>query len=457
MVLRDKFIKKDSSEEESVLICSSTHHMLQADRLLRQHNFKVELVPTPRGIGSACTTAIRFAKNLKEEIKDVIMATDIDWKGIYDIEKKNRLEDWKDIWNLEINSKFSRVLKKIAKDEVLNISEIKTLLKANRESELEALFLAANRIREEAVKDTVDVRAAIEFSNYCHKNCNYCGLRRENKNLTRYRMTEDEIIKVTKEIYELGIETVILQSGEDPWYTTDKIVKIIRRIKEEFGMKITLSLGERTKKEYKVFKEAGADNYLLKIEAANKDLFNQIHPDDNYEVRSKHTKWLKELGYITGSGGMIGLPSQSIEDLAKDILFQKKYGIHMIGVGPFLPANNTPYAEYKSGDLITTLKVVAVMRLVCQNVFIPATTAIASLDSEGQEKALESGANVIMLIMTPPQLRENYEIYSNKNMVDLDWAVESIMAANRKIPEYLNLDKLNRIDRSEVDARYTTG
>jgi len=457
MALRDKFIKQSETEEESVLICSSTHHMLQADQLLRQHGFEIELIPTPSGIGSACTTAIRFSKQYKSQIKELIDAKDIEWQDIYDIEKKNRLSDWSDLWELNINPNFMRTLKKVAKDEVLNLSEIKVLLEADTEEELDALFLAANRIRKETVKDTVDVRAAIEFSNNCNKGCNYCGVRKQNKGLTRYRMTEDEIIESTREIYEMGIETVILQSGEDPRYTTDKIIRIIKRIKEEFGMRITLSLGERSEEEYRLFKEAGANNYLLKIEAANQKLFKEIHPDDNYEERLQHIKWLKELGYITGSGSIIGLPNQTIGDLAKDILFHKKYGIHMIGIGPFLPADSTPYEDIDSGDLLLSLKVIAVMRLVCQNVFIPATTAIASLDPEGQEKALQAGANVIMLIMTPPHLRKNYEIYSNKNMVDLDWAVESILAANRKIPGYLNLDKLRRIDRSDINGRNTTG
>ncbi|WP_027339671.1 [FeFe] hydrogenase H-cluster radical SAM maturase HydE [Halonatronum saccharophilum] len=454
MALRDKFIT-DNNRESSVLICSSTHHMLEANSLLKKNNIDTELVPTPKGIGSACTTAIRFDRKEEAKVEEVVESTNIDWLGIYPIVKKDRRNEWSDIFSLDIDDKFAKVLEKIACDQVLNKEEIITLLKAEGDIELKSLFMASDRIRQEMLGDTVDVRAAIEFSNYCLKNCNYCGLRKDN-DVYRYRMSEEEILKGVEEIYDLGIETVILQSGEDPWYTEEKIINIIKEIKERYGMKITLSLGERSKEEYEKFKEAGADNYLLKIETASLDLFNQIHPDDDFHKRREHTKWLKDLGYITGSGGMIGLPNQKIEDLAQDILFQKEYGIHMIGVGPFLPAQGTPYEKLSPGDLLLSLKVVAIVRLVCQNVYIPSTTALASLTKEGQTKGLEVGANVIMLIMTPPALRENYQIYSKKNMVDLDFAVRSIMEARRKVPTYLNLDKLENIDRGDIDGKYTT-
>ncbi|GAB6137153.1 [FeFe] hydrogenase H-cluster radical SAM maturase HydE [Halanaerobaculum tunisiense] len=456
MALRDKFLAEES-DEQSVLVCASTHHMLEANQRLKKQGITTELVPTPQGIGSACTTAIRFSRHQESKVEEVLNNySTIEWEDIYPIEPKDRRAEWQDLLELDLRAGFKKALSKVAQDGVLSKQEVISLLDAEGDDELEALFASANRIRQEMVSDMVDIRAAIEFSNYCTKNCNYCGLRRDN-DIPRYRMTEDEILEGVAEINELGIKTVILQSGEDPWYTTDKIVSIIRRIKEEFGMQITLSLGERSYKEYQTFREAGANNYLLKIEAANLCLFDQINPDDDYETRKQHTKWLKELGYITGSGGMIGLPNQTIDHLAEDILFQKKYGIHMIGVGPFLPAAGTPYEDYTAGDFLLSLKVVAVMRLVCQNVFIPSTTALASLTEDGQTEGLRAGANVIMLIMTPPALRDNYQIYSEKNMVDLDFAVQSILEADRKIPPYINLDQLKRIDRSEIDAENTTG
>ena len=197
--------------------------------------------------------------------------------------------------------------------------------------------------------------------------------------------------------------------------------------------------GERDREEYRIFREAGADNYLLKIEAAQPCLFGSVHPDDLYEDRVRHTLWLKEHGYITGSGNIVGLPGQTVEDLAADVIFFRKYGIHMLGIGPFLPAVSTPLEGCPAGDLEMTLKVVAVSRLVCQNVFIPATTAIGSLHPDGQAMALQCGANTIMLIMTPPRYRENYRIYTQKRMVDLEAALKAVRAAGRRAPDYLRL------------------
>ncbi|MCK8816630.1 [FeFe] hydrogenase H-cluster radical SAM maturase HydE [Natroniella sulfidigena] len=435
MALRDKFITT-GGEKNSVLLCSSTHHLLEAKHHLSSSGVEIELVPAPSGIGSACTTAIRFVRAKEDLVRKLLEDSSIEWTGIYPIEKKDRIDTWDGLWQLNLGSEFERILQKVAQDQVLSKEEIIILLQAQRSDELTALFKAASKIRAEMLGATVDLRAAIEFSNYCIKGCNYCGLRSKQQ-INRYRMSKQEIISAVAEINQLGIETVILQSGEDPWYTTDKIIEIIQEIKDKFGMKITLSLGERSKQEYKKFKEAGADNYLLKLEAANRKLFKQLHPDDQFKVRREHTKWLKELGYITGSGNIVGLPGQKIEDLAADILFYKEYGIHMIGIGPFLPAKGTPYQNHPPGDLLLSLKTIAVTRLVCQNVYIPSTTALASLAEDGLTRGLEVGANVIMLIMTPTILREKYQIYSGKNMVGLKTAISSIKKAGREVPGYI--------------------
>ncbi|WP_408955311.1 [FeFe] hydrogenase H-cluster radical SAM maturase HydE [Natroniella sp. ANB-PHB2] len=435
MALRDKFIAT-GIEENSVLLCSSTHHLLEAKHYLNSSGIKIELVPTPSGIGSACTTAIRFARSKEELVRQLLQESSIEWLGIYHVKRQDRRADWAELWDLKLNAKFEKVLQKVAQDQVLTKEEIVTLLQAQTDGELKALFEAANKIRAEVLGSIVDLRAAIEFSNYCIKNCNYCGLRCEQQ-IKRYRMSKKEIISTVAQVDQLGVETIILQSGEDPWYTTDKIIDIVREIKRKFGMKITLSLGERSKQEYKIFKEVGVDNYLLKIESTNRKLFKQLHPDDQFEVRRKHIKWLKELGYITGSGSIVGLPDQKVEDLASDILFYKEYGVHMIGIGPFLPAQGTPYQEYPEGDLLLSLKAIAVTRLVCQNVYIPSTTALASLAKEGLTKGLKVGGNVIMLIMTPRVLREKYQIYRDKNMINLEVATNSVKEAGRKVPGYI--------------------
>ncbi|OPZ85986.1 MAG: Biotin synthase [Firmicutes bacterium ADurb.Bin419] len=253
-------------------------------------------------------------------------------------------------------------------------------------------------------------------------------------------MTEDEIMDVVHYLHGIGLRTVILQSGEDPFWSTDKIVKLIKRIKADTGMRITLSVGEKNFEEYAEFKNAGADNFLLKIETTNRDIFEDIHPDDDYDVRLQCSKWLKELGYINGSGNIIGLPGQRIEDIAEDILFFKEMGINMIGIGPFIPAKGSPFENRPHGDIALTLRTVAVTRIVCKKVYIPSTTALASLSKDAQVWALNAGANTIMLINTPLEYRSSYNIYDNKNMVDLMSAVYAVeKATDRKLPSYLKL------------------
>ena len=437
MALRDKFTKKAKNRPEDILICSSTNHMLKAERLINSAGIEVDMIPTPQGLGSACTTALLFPEKDKGQVEEIIKENNVEYEGIFPLTKKDRRDDWSDVFAYPISEEIGRILEKVALDRVLSKEEIKTLLAVEKEADLKALFLAADLMREECVGHTVDIRGAVEFSNYCVRSCNYCGLRKENIHLGRYRMEIDDIMQVVEEIAQMGIKTVILQSGEDPTYTTEEIEELIHRIKDKFQMRITLSLGERSYQDYKKFKEAGADNYLLKIEAANQDKYYQAHPDGDWEERAKHTRWLKELGYIVGSGNIVGLPGQTYDHLAEDILFFKKYGIHMIGIGPFLPASDSPWEDLEPGTVEMTLKTIAVTRLVCQNVYIPSTTALASLDREGFVQAIRSGANTIMLIMTPPIFRGDYQIYSNKNMVNLELASQAVKEAGKELPHYI--------------------
>lgn len=419
-------------EQKHLVICQSTSHMLRADAILRGHGFQTSLIPAPAEYGSVCSTAIQIDSSRAEEAKKLLKEAKIQLKGIYPYRPRKLSGLMERLKNNIIRDEYREVLVKIEEGEDLDLEEITLLLEPRGSSEEEALFHAADRMRREVVGEYVDLRGAVEFSNWCIKNCKYCGIRKGMKGLLRYRMTEDEIMEVVHQIHRLGIKTVILQSGEDPFYDTGKIVDLIKRIKRETGMLVTLSLGERTYEEYRAFREAGANNYLLKIETTNRDLFTFIHPDDDFDYRLQCIKWLRELGYINGSGNIIGLPGQTARDIAKDIAFFKEMGIHMIGIGPFLPAKGTPFEEYPGGSVDMTLRAVAVTRLVCKNVFIPATTALASIDPGAQAKALMVGANTIMLICTPHRYRENYQIYSNKNMVDLNAALQSIRLANRK-------------------------
>jgi biotin synthase len=441
MSLLNKFIKT-SINNPYILVCSSKSQMLYSKELIDKRGIESDLIPTPKGFGGVCTTAIKFDEKDLEKVKIIIDSAKIEYEGIYSLKDKYKY-DLSSIYAMNISPEFKEIVKKVEANIDIEKEDVLYLLKTEGE-EYSALIKMADIIRRECVGDRIELRAAIEFSNYCRKNCKYCGIRRDN-NVPRYRMTEEEILDVVHNLYKIGIKTVILQSGEDPYYTTDRILSIVKKIKEKYRMGITLSIGERNEEEYKLFSNAGVNNYLLKIETANKELFQKNHPDDDYDIRVKHTKLIKEAGIRAGSGGMIGLPDQTLNEIAEDILFQRDYGIHMIGFGPFLPAKGTPYENYKPGDLVLTLKVVAITRILCQHVFIPATTAIASLHPKGQTLALHAGANTIMLISTPKNLRNNYEIYSSKNMVDLTFAINSTRDANRKLPKYLNYDYLREI------------
>ncbi|WP_199872982.1 [FeFe] hydrogenase H-cluster radical SAM maturase HydE [Inediibacterium massiliense] len=419
-----------------LIMAASTNYMLRGDQCLKEAGIKTLLVPAPSEYGSVCATAIKIKKEDLEKVKEILKEKNIKLSGIYEDKPKRLLGLLEKLSQDMISDEFLKILKKIENGEELNFEEIVILLKTDRKAEIDAIFKASDQMRKEIVGDVVDIRGAIEFSNICRRNCKYCGIRKD-INIHRYRMTEDEILEVVHEMNHMGLKTVILQSGEDLWWTSEKIVSLIQRIKKETGMRITLSIGERSKEEYALYKKMGANNFLLKIETTNKEIFRFIHPDDDFDERLQCSKWLKELGYLNGSGNMLGLPGQRVEDIAKDILFFKEMGINMIGIGPFLPVEGTPFEEYPIGSVEMTLRAVAVTRIVCKRVFLPATTALASIDPDGQTKALQAGANTIMLINTPPKYRYNYQIYTDKNMVDLDSAYKAIKESNRKLPPYI--------------------
>lgn len=424
-----------------LIMAGSTSHMLRGDKLLKDKEIYTSLVPAPSEYGTVCATAIKVKIEDKDRAEKTLRENSITIEGIYPDKPRKLSGLVEKLMDSVISPEFMEILKKIEVGEELSFEDIVILLKTERKAEKDALFHAADRMRKEIVGDVVDIRGAIEFSNYCRKDCRYCGIRKSLDDLKRYRMDEDEIMEVVHYLHEIGLKTVILQSGEDLWWTPDKIVSLIKRVKEETRMNITLSIGERPREEYELYKKFGANNFLLKIEATNKELFKFIHPDDDYDRRVECSNWLRELGYLNGSGNIIGLPGQTVEDIAKDIVFFKEMGINMIGIGPFVPAKGTPLESYPQGSIDMTLKAVAVTRIVCKRVFIPATTALASLDPDGQTKALKAGANTIMLINTPSKYRYNYQIYSDKNMVDLESAFRAVDESDRKMPPYLKIKR----------------
>lgn len=428
-------------DEKSYLIISqNTAQMLQVDKMLRSEDIITDLVPAPPETGTVCAIAVKISRGDLEQVISILSKNSIIVKGIIE-DRKLKLQGLIDRkLGASVTPEFLHILKKIENGEEVDKEDVLYMLSTERSKEVEMVFHIADRIRREMVGDVVEVRGAIEFSNYCTKSCNYCGINACNSNVERYRMTEDEIMEVVEYLHGLGIKTVILQSGEDLFWSLDKLTALVSRIKQRTGMRVTLSIGERPRVEYEALKEAGANNFLLKIEATNRKLFKEIHPDDDYDYRLQCSRWLKELGYINGSGNIIGLPGQTLGDIADDILYFREMGINMIGIGPFIPAKGTRYENHPTGDIELTLRTVAVTRIVCKKVYIPSTTALASLDKDAQVRALQCGANSIMLINTPEKYKKSYRIYDNKNMVDMEAALYAIEKAGRKLPEYLRIN-----------------
>lgn len=293
----------------------------------------------------------------------------------------------------------------------LSKAELVTLLTDEQyDSEL---FAAADRVRQHYVGEEVHLRGLIEFSNTCKQNCLYCGLRRDNPKVDRYRLEPEVIIEFASKAKAYGYRTVVLQSGEDEWFTVDKMVYIIKKIKE-LDLAITLSVGEKPREVYKAYREAGADRYLLRIETTDKALYEKLDPGMSWDNRVRCLQDLKELGFELGTGCLVGIPGQSIESLADDILFFKEIDADMIGVGPFIPNPDTPLAGESGGTFALSTKVMALTRLLLPDINIPATTAMESLNPQGRVLALQRGANVVMPNVTEGEYRQLYLIYPGK-------------------------------------------
>ncbi len=312
----------------------------------------------------------------------------------------------------------------------LTHAELVQVLRSNEMNE--ALFVAANEVRRQYVGDAVHLRALIEFSNICKNNCLYCGLRRDNQNAERYRMEPDTIVSLAGyAAKELGLKTVVLQSGEDLWFTTERLCDIIRRIKE-FGVALTLSIGEKTLDEYTAYHQAGADRFLIRIETTDKQVYVDNDPGMSWEQRAQCIRNLRTAGLEVGTGSLVGLPNQTIESLANDILFFKEVDADMVGIGPFIPHPNTPLKEAKGGTFELSCKVMALTRLLLPDINIPATTAMETLVPNGQVRALQSGANVIMPNVTLTEYRQNYDLYPGKSVTG-NTSAEALQKLKEKI------------------------
>ncbi len=264
-------------------------------------------------------------------------------------------------------------------------------------------------------KDTVFMRGLIEFTNYCKQNCNYCGIRGKNSKVDRYRLSKDAILNCCEEGYNLGYRTFVLQGGEDPFFTDEVLVDLIKAIKSGYpDCAITLSVGERSYESYALLKQAGTDRYLLRHETATKALYESLHPGMSFENRRECLHNLKELGFQVGAGFMVGLPNQTPSDLVADLRFIKELEPEMVGIGPYIPHDETPLKGAKGGTVEETLVMVALARLLLPKALLPSTTAMGTLDPKGREKALKAGANVVMPNLSPTDVREKYELYKDK-------------------------------------------
>lgn len=310
---------------------------------------------------------------------------------------------------------IKNIIDKLYENNNASREELVFLLDNLTENDKEYLVEKAHETRMRTYGNTVYMRGLIEFTNICKRNCVYCGIRRENKNADRYRLTLEDILECVEIGDRLGYKTYVLQGGEDDYFTDERMIEIIKAIKSKYpNNAITLSLGERSYESYKRMFDAGADRYLLRHETATKELYESLHPGASFEERRKCLKELKEIGYQVGAGFMVGLPNQTSNDLVNDLLFVKEFEPHMCGIGPFIPHKDTPLRDEKGGTVEMTTTILAIVRLLLPNVLLPSTTALGSIDPVGREKGIKAGGNVVMPNLSPTSVREKYSLYDGK-------------------------------------------
>lgn len=280
----------------------------------------------------------------------------------------------------------------------------------------EYLFKLARGVSGKYFGNRIYVRGLIEFTNYCRNDCYYCGIRRGNHSAERYRLTREEILSCCESGYGLGFRTFVLQGGEDPFFTDEDIAELVRTIKKSYpDCAVTLSIGEKSADAYRKFFQAGADRYLLRHETANAQHYGRLHPPgQNLQNRIKCLRTLKEIGYQVGTGFMVGSPFQTVENLAEDLLFIRQLEPQMVGIGPYIPHHDTPFAGQPAGSMELTLLLIGTLRLMLPNALIPATTALGTIHPNGREKGILAGANVFMPNLSPVSVRKKYELYDNK-------------------------------------------
>ena len=329
---------------------------------------------------------------------------------------------------------MKNLIDKLYETSVLTKEEYVTLISSHTDKDSEYLFSLAREVRQKYYGKDVYIRGLIEFTNYCKNDCLYCGIRRSNKNAERYRLTKEQIMDCRQQGYELGFRTFVLQGGEDPYFTDDIIVDLIKSIKSEYSdCALTLSIGEHEHKSYKAYFDAGADRYLLRHETADNEHYGKLHPHNLSPVNRKKCLYdLKEIGYQVGCGFMVGSPYQTAENLADDMLFIKELQPHMVGIGPFISHHDTPFRDEPNGTLEQTLFMIGLLRLTLPYALLPSTTALGTIHPLGREKGILAGANVVMPNLSPRSVRKKYLLYDNKICTG-DEAAECRFCLNKRM------------------------
>ena len=312
--------------------------------------------------------------------------------------------------------KMFELIKKLAAEHRLTLEEYKALIEGYNEENAALLATLAVAERKKHYSNTVFIRGLIEISNICKNNCLYCGIRRDNRDCERYRLTKEDILSCCDEGYALGFRTFVMQGGEDSYFTDDIVCDIISSIKDKYpDCAITLSLGERPYESYERLYNAGADRYLLRHETADEKHYSKLHPSSmSFSTRMKALYDLKKIGFQVGCGFMVNSPYQTSETLAKDLKFIEEFKPHMCGIGPFIPHKATPFASERAGGVDFTCYLLSIIRLISPKILLPATTALGSIEESGREKGILAGANVVMPNLSPYENRKKYELYNNK-------------------------------------------
>ncbi|MDO5100073.1 MAG: [FeFe] hydrogenase H-cluster radical SAM maturase HydE [Eubacteriales bacterium] len=309
-----------------------------------------------------------------------------------------------------------RSIQQIRQARDFNDDQLMEILTSKDEAVSVALRERAQEVLLAGYGRAVYVRGLIEFSNVCRQDCYYCGIRASNSAISRFRLSPEEIIQTALYAYKLGFQTLVLQGGEDPWFTEERLVGIVRAIKKRLPKsRLTLSIGIRPEEELAAFREAGADRFLLRHETANEQLFSALHPpQQSFAQRRSQLYSLKKLGYTVGAGFLVGAPGSQPTDHLTDIRFLRELQPQMIGIGPFIPQQDTPLRAEAAGDLTLTLKLLAVLRIIFPQALLPATTALQTIDPRGRLLGLQYGANVVMPNVSPQYARERYQLYDHK-------------------------------------------